>query len=132
MKPHLLVTVGLVTKDDSVLVSQRIRGQYAGFWEFPGGKIEPAETSYQALLRELNEELGLEVTVAKACLSYCHDYPDFTVELHVWHVLAFNGDIHGAEGQRWRWVTLKQFKQLEPILRASVELAPVLESILKK
>ena len=76
-----------------------------GLWEFPGGKVEPGETAYAALLRELQEELGVTVQSARPLIRIPHVYPDQQVLLDVWQVSAFSGEPHGREGQALRWVS---------------------------
>lgn len=76
-----------------------------GLWEFPGGKVEPGETAYAALLRELHEELGVTVQSAHPLIRIPHAYPDKQVMLDVWRVSAFSGEPHGHDGQAIRWVS---------------------------
>lgn len=79
-----------------------------GLWEFPGGKVEPGEDVYTALVRELREELGVTVQAARPLIRIRHVYPDKQVLLDVWQVTAFDGDPHGREGQPIRWVSPEQ------------------------
>ena len=76
-RPLTLVAVGILQRPDGqVLFAQRPPGKaYAGYWEFPGGKIEPGESDYAALVRELREELGVEGTAATDLLTQRHVYP---------------------------------------------------------
>jgi len=73
-------------------------------WEFPGGKIEAEETAYQALVRELKEEIGIDVTAARPYMSLQHAYPERVVMLDVWWVETYLGVPHGHEGQAIQWV----------------------------
>lgn len=75
-----------------------------GLWEFPGGKLEPGESVQSALIRELQEELGINSTELSPLIQIRHDYPDKSVLLDVWNVTAFDGDAHGREGQPVKWV----------------------------
>ena len=76
------------------LLAQRPEGKvYAGYWEFPGGKVEPGETVRAALIRELQEELGITVTVCSPWLTRQFTYPHATVRLNFWRVTAWEGDI---------------------------------------
>ncbi len=89
----------------NVLITQRPEGTHAaGWWEFPGGKVDAGETSLDALTRELDEELGITVTRAQPMTDYRYDYPDRTILLHVWRVRAYIGEPHGREGQAVRWI----------------------------
>lgn len=76
------------------LLAQRPEGKvYAGYWEFPGGKVEAGESVRQALIRELQEELGITVTACSPWLTRQFTYPHATVRLHFWRVTAWDGEI---------------------------------------
>ena len=75
-----------------------------GLWEFPGGKLEPGETVYQGLQRELQEELGITIRQAHPLIRIPWQYPTQHVLLDVWRVTAYDGEAHGAEGQPIAWV----------------------------
>ena len=75
-----------------------------GHWEFPGGKVGVLESERDALVRELREELGVEVHGPQFCLRLTHAYPDRTVELSFWIVRDFAGAPHGLDGQQLQWV----------------------------
>lgn len=88
-----------------VLLARRPEGSHqAGLWEFPGGKLEPGETPFAALQRELAEELGIELLQARPLLQVPHRYADMDVHLDVWRVQRFRGTPYGREGQRIAWV----------------------------
>ncbi len=90
--------------DGSFLLAQRPEGKaYAGYWEFPGGKIEPGETPYRALVRELREELGITVEIAYPWLTRVFTYPHATVRLNFFRVTAWSGELHPHEGQEFSW-----------------------------
>lgn len=103
--PLTPVAVGILQRPDGrVLFAQRPPGKaYAGYWEFPGGKIEPGESSFAALVRELEEELGVRVTVAAPWLTQCHAYPHAHVELRFFRVSGWDGEVHPREGQQVAW-----------------------------
>ncbi len=95
-----------VIRDSSgrVLVAQRPAGKHlAGGWEFPGGKLDGAETPFAALRRELDEELGIAVGAAHPLIRIRHDYPDRRVLLDVWTVTEYRGTPLGRDGQNLRW-----------------------------
>ena len=75
-----------------------------GLWEFPGGKVEAGEAVSVALERELAEELGIRVRVARPLVRVRHDYGDRRVLLDVWRVDAWEGDPHGQEDQALKWL----------------------------
>ena len=100
------VAVGVVADSQGrFLIGGRPQGKaYAGQWEFPGGKVEPGEAVFEALVREFREELNLQVEAAHALFSCIHAYPDREVELHFWQVTDYRGEARGVEGQNLRWV----------------------------
>jgi 8-oxo-dGTP diphosphatase len=117
--------------EGSILISERKPDcAYAGQWEFPGGKCEPGEDVQSALVRELHEELGIQVESARPLIRLSHRYPDRHVLLDTWMVTAWRGHAHAREGQRFEWVRpadLNSFPMLaanQPILRA-VQLPPL-------
>ena len=90
--------------DGSFLLAQRPPGKiWAGYWEFPGGKIEPGETPYHALVRELREELGIEAETAYPWITRVFTYPHATVRLHFFRVTEWSGELHPHEGQEFAW-----------------------------
>jgi 8-oxo-dGTP diphosphatase len=93
--------------DNSFLLAQRPPDKiWAGYWEFPGGKIEPGETPYHALVRELREELGITVTTAYPWVTRVYTYPHATVRLNFFRVTAWSGELHPHEGQEFAWQLL--------------------------
>ncbi|MEO7132651.1 MAG: NUDIX domain-containing protein [Vicinamibacterales bacterium] len=104
-RPLTLVAVGILQRaDGQVLFAQRPAGKaYAGYWEFPGGKIEPGESAHAALARELDEELRVRVTAATPWITQRHVYPHAHVELRFFRVTAWDGDIHPQEEQQVAW-----------------------------
>lgn len=88
-----------------MLVAQRPPGSWReGWWEFPGGKIEPGEADEAALSRELLEEIGITVQRVVHLGSFVHEYPERTVEILLWLVPGFAGEPRGLDGQQLRWV----------------------------
>lgn len=108
--PLLNVAAGLLIRaDGQLLLGQRPAGKpYAGWWELPGGKLEPGETPLQALARELDEELAITVTEATPWITHTHVYPHATVRLNFCRVTGWTGEPRGAEGQRLEWVDASQ------------------------
>jgi len=102
---HCPVAAAVIERADGrVLLAQRPRGKaYAGYWEFPGGKVESGETPRAALARELHEELGIVVTRASPWLVQEFVYPHAHVELHFFRVRAWDGDFVGHDGQAFAW-----------------------------
>jgi 8-oxo-dGTP diphosphatase len=104
-RPVTEVSVGvMVQPDGAVLLGQRPAGKpYAGYWEFPGGKLEVGETVEAALARELHEELGVTVERCERWRVLEHDYPHAYVRLYFCKVTAWTGEPHGREGQALAW-----------------------------
>jgi 8-oxo-dGTP diphosphatase len=103
--PVLQVVAGILERGDGrVLITQRPEGKvYAGYWEFPGGKVEAGESSFAAIARELREELSIEVEVAHPWLRRRFVYPHATVELRFLRIPKWRGEVHGNEGQAFSW-----------------------------
>ena len=90
--------------DGRVLLAERPDGKpWAGYWEFPGGKIEPGEQPLAALARELHEELGIELDAATRWITFTYAYPEKHVRLHFFRVQRWHGEPYGREGQRLAW-----------------------------
>ena len=123
------VAVGVLVERDSqgregrFLLTTRPAGKvYAGFWEFPGGKVEAGETVEQALKRELFEELGIEIGAAHAWKIEIMDYPHARVRLHFCKVYEWQGEFEMREQQLMAWADLPV--QHQPVLPGTI---PVLQ-----
>ncbi len=122
----LVVAAGVLLRDRRFLMASRPRGKvYGGYWEFPGGKAEAGETPRTALIRELAEELGIEVVRADPWIVREHLYPHAHVRLHFFRVSAWCGEPHPHEGQRLAWLA-PQDAPPEPMLPAN---GPVLRAL---
>lgn len=107
MKTVLVVAAALVDDDGRVLIAQRPQGkQLAGLWEFPGGKVEAGETPELALIRELDEELG--ITVKQACLApfvfASHTYESFHLLMPLFLIRRWEGEPEAREHTAIKWV----------------------------
>ena len=112
--------------DGAFLLAQRPPGKvYAGYWEFPGGKVEPGEPAARALERELHEELGIDVETAYPWITRVFTYPHATVRLRFFRVLSWKNEPHPREGQAIAWQRLHE-QMVTPTLPAN---APVLASL---
>jgi 8-oxo-dGTP diphosphatase len=105
-KDYVDVSAGILADDEGrVLITQRLGdGPMHGLWEFPGGKIAAGESAESALVRELCEEISVDVLHYASFMSVEHDYPDRSVRLQFFIVDAWQGEAVGVEGQRIRWV----------------------------
>jgi 8-oxo-dGTP diphosphatase len=128
----LVVAALLIKPDDSFLLAQRPPGKaWAGYWEFPGGKVEPGESPEQALCRELNEELGVTVSASslRPLTFASHAYDTFHLLMPLYACREWEGDICSGEGQALTWTTLAMLQRKEtacPLLPADI---PLLDTI---
>ena len=112
--------------DGSFLLARRPAGKvYAGYWEFPGGKVEPGEPLAAALARELHEELGIDVEIAHPWIVQTYAYPHAKVRLNFFRVRAWHGEPHGKEQQQLAWQHVSAL-DVAPILPAN---GPVLRAL---
>ena len=128
MKIVLVSAAALIDRDGRVLLSQRPEGKsMAGLWEFPGGKVEPDETPEAALVRELNEELGIETW--DSCLApltfASHAYDDFHLLMPLFACRKWNGIVQPKESQTLKWVEAKAMKEY-PMPAADIPLVSIL------
>ena len=128
MKIVLVSAAALIDRDGRVLVAQRPEGKsMAGLWEFPGGKVEPDETPEAALVRELNEELGIETW--DSCLApltfASHAYDDFHLLMPLFACRKWNGIVQPKESQTLKWVEAKAMKEY-PMPAADIPLVSIL------
>jgi 8-oxo-dGTP diphosphatase len=132
MKIVLVAAVALVDADGRVLISKRPAGkQLGGLWEFPGGKVEAGERPETALIRELKEELAIDV--AESCLApltfASHAYDDFHLLMPLYVCRRWQGMVRGAEGQELAWVKPLRLRDY-PMPPADVPLIPHLIDLL--
>ncbi len=118
------VAVGvLIRRDDSFLLTSRPEGKaYAGYWEFPGGKLEVGETIAQALARELQEEIGITIEDCMSWKTEQIDYPHALVQLNFCKVRRWSGELQMREAQLYAWQQLPV--TVKPVLPGTL---PVLE-----
>ena len=132
MKIVLVAAVALIDSDGRVLISKRPEGkQLGGLWEFPGGKVEQGERPETALIRELKEELSIDVS--ESCLApltfASHGYEDFHLLMPLYICRRWKGQAIGAEGQEIAWVRPLKLKDY-PMPPADVPLIPHLIDLL--
>lgn len=124
--PPLHVVAAVIRRQNQIFLAKRPQHQHqGGLWEFPGGKKEPGESVYQALVRELYEETGIRMHSARPLIEIQHSYPEKTVLLDVWEVSAWEGEPYGREKQEVIWCDAGQLKSKSfppanyPIIRAA-------------
>ncbi|MGB0087355.1 MAG: 8-oxo-dGTP diphosphatase MutT [Rhodomicrobiaceae bacterium] len=128
LKLVLVAAVALIDEDGRVLITQRPLGKsMAGLWEFPGGKVEPGETPEHALIRELREELGIDIR--QACLApltfASHSYEDFHLLMPLFVCRRWDGEVTALEGQALAWVRATKLGDY-PMPPADLPLIPIL------
>ena len=132
VKLLLVAACALVDADGRVLIAQRPEGKsMAGLWEFPGGKIEPGEKPEAALIRELKEELGIDVK--EACLApltfASHAYESFHLLMPLFVCRRWDGQVRPREGQSIKWVRPRKLRDY-PMPPADLPLIPMLIDLL--
>jgi 8-oxo-dGTP diphosphatase len=121
-----VVAAVIFNERDEFLLAQRPPGKaYAGYWEFPGGKVERGEDAATALRRELHEELGIDVTRAYPWLTRDFDYPHADVRLRFFRVYGWSGELHGKELQQFTWQSIRHMT-VAPLLPAN---GPILRGL---
>ncbi len=122
------VAVGILVKPNGdVLLGQRPEGKpYAGYWEFPGGKVEPGEDILAALKREFMEELGITVLSGKPWCCVEHVYPHAHVRLYFYLIYEWEGEPQSLEGQAFAW---QGALAVEPLLPATIPLIEWLDQL---
>ena len=122
-RPLVQVAVGVLMRGEAFLLTSRPEGKvYAGYWEFPGGKLEAGESVEAALKRELHEELGIDIEDCLPWRTERFDYPHALVQLNFCQVTRWRGEIEMREGQSAAWQTLPV--TVQPVLPGTV---PVLQ-----
>lgn len=124
----LVAVVALIDADGRILLTQRPAGKpMAGLWEFPGGKVEAGETPEQALIRELDEELGIDTQAScLAPLTFAsHAYTDFHLLMPVFACRKWNGIARAREGQKLAWVRSNTLRDY-PMPPADLPLVPII------
>lgn len=132
MKVIVVAAAALVDIDGRVLLAQRSQGKsMAGLWEFPGGKVEEGETPEECLIRELKEELEIDVT--EACLApltfASHTYENFHLLMPLFVCRKWDGQIKAVEHDELKWVRPKEMRKF-PMPEADVPLISVLRDLL--
>ena len=109
--PVIPVSSGLIIKNNKVLIGLRSENDNGGgLWEFPGGKIEIDESSEEAVIRELNEELDIVVHKPKKVMQYLHRFKNLIYDIHFFEVISFKGSIKNKVHDELKWTDLASIK----------------------
>jgi len=117
------VTAGVIKDYDKVLITRRAPEEnFAGGWEFPGGKIEVNETPEDCLVRELKEELNIDVSIDKFCTEVTHDYSNISVVLLAYYCTIVDGKIQVSVHDKYKWVNINDLLKFD-LLPADIMIA---------
>ncbi|MGN1313315.1 MAG: (deoxy)nucleoside triphosphate pyrophosphohydrolase [Candidatus Nanosyncoccaceae bacterium] len=106
------VVAAVIRKNDKILSTERGYGELEGFWEFPGGKIEPGENKEQALKREIMEEMNVEIEVEDYITTVEYDYPTFHLIMHSF-ICELDGDFELLEHHAAKWLTRNELDDVK-------------------
>ena len=107
------VVAAVIRKNDEIFATARGYGEFKGYWEFPGGKIEEGETPQQALVREIKEELEAEIEVGELIDTIEYDYPTFHLSMDCFWAEIVSGDLVLKEHEAARWLTKNELDSVE-------------------
>lgn len=107
------VVAAIIKHEDKIFATQRGYGEFKGFWEFPGGKMEAGETPQQALIREIGEELDTEIEVGELVKTVKYDYPQFHLTMHCFICTVISGDLVLKEHEASKWLTKDTLDSVE-------------------
>jgi len=107
------VAAAVIGRGGMTFATQRGYGEFKDGWEFPGGKIEPGETPQQALRREIEEELGIEIVVGDLIDTVEYDYPEFHLRLHCFRAEIADGTIELREHEAARWLSAEELESVD-------------------
>lgn len=122
------VVAAILHQNGRYLATQRGYGEFEGMWEFPGGKIEPGEIQEDALKREIQEELGIEIIIEKQLCTTEYDYPSFHLSMNCFLCSISSGEIELREHKSARWLTTEQMNTLE-WLPADIKIIELLKQL---
>lgn len=107
------VVAAIIIRDGKIFATQRGYGEWKGWWEFPGGKIEPGECPQEALVREIREELEAEIEVGELLETVEWDYPDFHLKMHCFICSLVSESVHLNEHEAAAWLTRETLRSVK-------------------
>lgn len=107
------VVAAIIVNEDRFLITKRIGGLFDGLWEFPGGKIESGETHANALIREINEELSITISVDKFLDTIEYKYDAFRLTMHLYYCSVVSGTIKLNDHSDLKWISLEDKKNID-------------------
>ena len=122
------VVAAIIHRDGAYFATQRGYGEFEGMWEFPGGKIEPGESQETALKREIQEELGVDITIGELLCTTEYDYPTFHLTMHCYLCSVASGEIELREHKSAQWLTAETLDTVE-WLPADIEIIAMLQAM---
>lgn len=121
------VVASIIKSGEKIFATERGYGEFKGFWEFPGGKIEANETREQALVRELKEELAVEIKVENFLCTINYDYPTFHLTMHCFYCSIIKGELTLLEHQSAKWLKVNELNSVK-WLPADIEVIEILKA----
>ena len=109
---EIKVVAAIIQKENKILATKRGYGEFINMWEFPGGKIESGETKEQALVREIKEELNIEIIVDKFAIDIEYQYPNFYLFMSCFMCSIKEGSIEFLEHNDGKWITKEELNTL--------------------
>lgn len=109
---EIKVVAAIIQKENKILATKRGCGEFINMWEFPGGKIEPGETKEEALIREIKEELNIEISVDKFAIDIEYQYPNFYLFMSCFMCSIKEGSIELLEHNDGKWITKEELNTL--------------------
>ena len=109
---EIKVVAAIIQKENKILATKRGYGEFINMWEFPGGKIEPGETKEEALIREIKEELNIEINVDKFAIDIEYQYPNFYLFMSCFMCSIKEGSIEFLEHNDGKWITKEELNTL--------------------
>lgn len=109
---EIKVVAAIIQKENKILATKRGYGEFINMWEFPGGKIEPGETKEEALIREIKEELNIEINVDKFAINIEYQYPNFYLFMSCFMCSIKEGSIELLEHNDGKWITKEELNTL--------------------